>query len=108
MDKLSWRFHRFLDSCAFGEESRIDSKKLDFTDMMEEVERREYTGKTPAWIRKLTKKKEEKIRGGAGADSVHSAHRGHRDGGRSTRRQFTNNDDNDSSDNKVCRRATTQ
>ena len=35
-DKLSWRFHRFLDSCAFGDVSKIDFKKLDFSDMMGE------------------------------------------------------------------------
>ena len=91
LDKLSWRFHRFLDSCAFGDENKIDSKKLDFNDMMEEVERREYTGKTPAWIRKLTKKKEEKARTGNGS----GGHRGHREGGRPTRRQFNNDDDSE-------------
>jgi len=51
LDKLSLWFHRFLDSCAFDDERKIDSKKLEFSDMMEEVEHRKYTGKTLAWIR---------------------------------------------------------
>jgi hypothetical protein len=95
LDKLSWRFHRFLDSCAFGDESKIDSKKLVFADMMEEVERREYTGKTPAWIRKLTKKKEEKSRAGTGSESGHRGHNGHSSNGRPTRRQFNGGEDSD-------------
>ena len=49
-----------MDSYAFGDEGKIDSNKLEFRDMMEEVERHKYTGKTLAWIRKLTKKKRRK------------------------------------------------
>ena len=55
---MSWRLHRFLNSCASSVPSDIDMKKLDFSDMLEKVERREYQTKVPSWIRKVMKKKE--------------------------------------------------
>ena len=58
LDRVNWRFHRFLDSCASGVPSDIDTKKLDFSDMLEQVERREYQTKIPSCIRKIMKKKE--------------------------------------------------
>ena len=58
LDRVNWRIHRFLDSCACGDTDRIDMKKLSFEDMMEQVERREFQTKVPAWIRKIMKKKE--------------------------------------------------
>ena len=42
LDKLNWRVHRFLDSCASGTPSKMDSKRFDFKEMLDEVERREY------------------------------------------------------------------
>ena len=36
----------------------MDTKRLKFDDMMEQVERDEYQTKIPAWIRKITKTKE--------------------------------------------------
>ena len=53
LNRMNWRFHRFLDSCANGVVSEIDIKKLDFSDMLEQVERREYQTKVPSWIRKI-------------------------------------------------------
>jgi len=60
LDRINWRYHRFLDSCASGDVENIDLKKLDFNDMLEQVERREYHTKVPSWIRKMMKKKEKK------------------------------------------------
>jgi len=59
LDRINWHFHRSLDSCTSGDVTDIDTAKLDFTDMLEQVERREYHTKVPAWIRKLMKKKEK-------------------------------------------------
>ena len=58
LDRISWRFHRFLDSCASGIPSDINTKKLDFSDMLEQVERRESQTKVPSWVRRIIKKKE--------------------------------------------------
>ena len=58
LDKTNWRFHRFLDSCAYGDPDKLDIDKLNVDDKMEQVERREYNTKVPAWIKKLTKKQE--------------------------------------------------
>ena len=55
---MNWRFHRFLDSCASGVAADIDTKKLDFSNMLEQVERREYQTKVPSWIKKIMKKNE--------------------------------------------------
>ena len=60
LDKLHWRIHRFLDSCAHGDPERVDTDKLDFSDMMQQIECREYNTKVPIWIRKLVKKREKK------------------------------------------------
>ena len=46
-----------MDSCASREAEDIDTKKLDFSNMLEQVERREYQTKVPDWIRKIMKKK---------------------------------------------------
>ena len=60
LDRVNWRFRCFLDSCASGDVDNIDMKKLDFQDILEQVERREYHTKVPAWIRQMMKKKEKK------------------------------------------------
>ena len=57
LDKVNWRFNRFLDSCAHGDADKIDTNKLDFDDIMEQVERREFNTKVPIWIKKLVKSK---------------------------------------------------
>ena len=99
MDRVNWRMHRFFDSCASGDVSIIDTDKLDFSDMLEQVERREYVAKSPAWIRKLLKKKEKKNEDG---DGYEGRNRGGGGGGRGTnrergdrdkRRQFGSNND---------------
>ena len=95
MDKVNWRLHRFFDSCASGDVTEIDTTKLDFSDMLEQVERREYHTKVPTWIRKLMKKKERK----PGRDQpIGKGHGGGGGGGRNggeekTRRQFGNESD---------------
>ena len=67
--------------------------------MLEQVERREYVAKSPAWIRKLLKKKEKKNEDG---DGYEGRNRGGGGGGRGTnrergdrdkRRQFGSNND---------------
>ena len=95
LDKVNWRFHRFLDSCAHGDTDKIDINKLDFDDIMEQVERREYNTKIPAWIRKLVKKQEaskktvyERDPGNGTGSSGGSGGGG--GGGRQKRRQFNN------------------
>ena len=60
MDKLHYRVHKFLESYASGDETKVDSKRLDFRDMMNGVESREYSTKIPAWIKRLTKQREAK------------------------------------------------
>ena len=45
LDRVNWRYHRFLDSCASGDPDAIELDKLDFSDMLQQVERREYNSK---------------------------------------------------------------
>ena len=42
LDRIHWRMHRFFDSCASGKTEKIEMEKLDFSDIMDQVERREY------------------------------------------------------------------
>ena len=60
MDRIHWRMHRFFDSCASSDVASIDAKKLEFNDIMDQVERREYNCKVPHWINKLIKLREKK------------------------------------------------
>ena len=48
LDRVNWRYHRFLDSCASGDLDDIELDKLDFSDMLQQVERREYNSKVPS------------------------------------------------------------
>ena len=59
----------------------IDYEKLDFSDLIQQVERREYHCKTPFWVSKLIKKREKKI-------VVAEDEKGHR-----KRRSFVNDTD---------------
>ena len=52
--------HRFFDSCAAGDQDKVDISYLDFTDIMKEVERRKFHCKPSAWITKLIKGKERR------------------------------------------------
>ena len=38
LERLNWKVHMLLDSCASGEFEKLDLKKLDFADMLESVE----------------------------------------------------------------------
>ena len=60
LDRIHWRMHRFFDSCASGNHELIDLDKLDFSDILQQVERREYICKVPHWITRLMKLKEKK------------------------------------------------
>ena len=87
LDRIHWRMHRFFDSCAMGDAEQIDLDKLDFSDMLQQVERREYNCKAPSWIQKLIKLREKAPqddqnsgRGGSGGGGAH--------GGRNKRRSF--------------------
>ena len=53
--------HRFFDSCAAGIPEKIDVEKLDFSDILQQVERREYNCKPPSWVSKLIAKRERKV-----------------------------------------------
>ena len=55
LDKINWRVHRFLDSCAQGNDTKIDTAKLEFNDLLEQIKLREYMTKILIWIRKLVK-----------------------------------------------------
>ena len=56
LDKIHFRVHRFLDSCAYGDVSKIATDKLQFADLLDQVESREYNTKAPAWIKSIVKK----------------------------------------------------
>ena len=58
LDRLHWRIHRFFDSCASGDAQKVDLDKLDFTDVLNQIEKREYICKVPSWITSLMKKRE--------------------------------------------------
>ena len=60
LDRIHWRMHRFFDSCAHGEKSQIDLERLNFSDMMQQVEQREYSCKPPVWLANLVKSREKK------------------------------------------------
>ena len=60
LDRIHWRMHRFFDSCAAGDHATIDMDKLDFSDILQQVERREYICKVPHWITRLMKAKDKK------------------------------------------------
>ena len=45
-------------------------EKLNFSDIMDQVERREYVFKNPTWITKLVKKKEKPGQGADGGGQV--------------------------------------
>ena len=47
LDRLHYRVQRFLESCASGETRSINLKHLDFDDMKQSIERREYYSKSP-------------------------------------------------------------
>ena len=60
LDRIHWRMHRFFDSCSAGNKDKVDVEKLDFSDILQQVERREYHCKPPAWIPRLIKSRERK------------------------------------------------
>lgn len=60
MDRVNWRLRHFLVSYASGNGSEIDTNKLDFSNMLEQVKQRKYYTKSPTWIRTLMKKKERR------------------------------------------------
>ena len=108
LDKIGWRLNRFLDSCAHGDPDKIDIHKLDFSDIMEQVERREYNSKIPSWIKKLVKKQEASKKPSFERDPGYGQEGGGNNGGgggggggggngRQKRRQFNNNNDNNRS-----------
>ena len=59
LDRLHYRVQRFLNSCASGEASSINLKRLDFDDMKDSIERRDYYSKSPICLTKLMKKRAE-------------------------------------------------
>ena len=60
LDRIHWRMHRFFDSCAYGDKTKIDVERLNFSDILKQVEKREYTFKAPMWLSNLVKSRERK------------------------------------------------
>ena len=61
MEKVDWRVHRFFESCAHGNSSRICLDYADFSNVMTQVEEREFLCKTPMWLKKLKRKQPQRI-----------------------------------------------
>jgi hypothetical protein len=59
LDRIHYRVQRFLESCASGDTAKINTRHLDFTEMLDSIERREYFSKSPLWLTKLMKKRSE-------------------------------------------------
>ena len=59
LDRIHYRIQRFLESCASGDPAQIKVKHLEFDEMLESIERREYYSKNPIWLTKLMKKRAE-------------------------------------------------
>ena len=68
LDRIHWRMHRFFDSCAYGDKNKVDVERLNFSDILQQVEKREYTFKAPMWLSTLVKSREKKpqVTGGGG------------------------------------------
>ena len=47
--------HRFFDSCANGYPEKINMERLDFSDIIVQVERRLYHCKVSVWLTKLVR-----------------------------------------------------
>ena len=60
LDKINWRVHRFLDSCAGGEAEDLETDLLDFSEMVYQIDRRDWVTMAPTWLNKLVKKKEKR------------------------------------------------
>ena len=58
--KCTGGMHRFFYFCVEGDQDKVDTSYLDWTDIMREVERRKIHCKPPAWITTLTKGKERR------------------------------------------------
>ena len=69
LDRVHWRIQRFYDSCASGDDTKIDTEKIDFRDLQEQIERQEYHTKIPAWIKRLMAKKNTTRNHGDGTGS---------------------------------------
>ena len=57
LDRIHYRIQRFLESCASGDAGNINTKHLQFEEMLDSIERREYYAKSPIWLTKLLKKR---------------------------------------------------
>ena len=58
LDRVNWSFHHFLGSYTRGDVKDINTAKLDFTDMLEQIERRRSRDRAPlriatVWLRPL-------------------------------------------------------
>ena len=60
LERINRRMHRVLGSCASDDPDDIELDKFDFSDMLTQVERRDYNAKVPSWITKLIKQREQK------------------------------------------------
>ena len=60
LDKINWRVHQFLDSCAGREAEELEIDLLDFSEMVYQIDRRDWVTMAPSWMNKLVKKKEKR------------------------------------------------
>ena len=60
LDRLHYQMHRFFDTCASGYSERIDLERINFVDILDSVQRRQYHCKVPACLAKLVRQRERK------------------------------------------------
>ena len=65
-DRSHYQMHRFFDTCASGFPERIDLERINFVDILDSVQRRQYHCKVPAWLAKLVRQRERKPGMGGG------------------------------------------
>jgi len=58
LDHIHRRSQHFIHSAALGRVSKLKVRKLDFTDLLEEIEDGDYSPTKPKWLRNNTKKRD--------------------------------------------------
>lgn len=90
LDRIHWRMNRFFDLCAMGDPDQINLDKLDFSDILQQMERREYNCKAPSWLKKFIRLREKTAQGNTEGGPGGGAGGGEY-GGRNKRRSFDQN-----------------
>ena len=81
LDRINYRVHKFLESCASGDKENINVQKIDFSDYLDQIENREYRTKIPVWISGLMKRRS------SSSSETNNTHSGSNGSG-TKRRQF--------------------